>query len=232
MAPTLVTLVRHGQATHNVDFQQHLHDTYLTPLGESQCISLPSRFPPEPPVTLIISSPLKRTLQTTLIGFAPVVQRGVEVVIVPEFQEASALPCDTGSDREVLEAEEIFKGLDFSRLESGWNSKKGKWAPEPAALKERAKEARNFLKSLDTQHVVAVLHGAFLHYLTEDWAGDGLFPGTGWSNTEFRSYTFKEDEEGDNATLVETAESRARRTDHPLGNTEKREFEAIEGKTA
>ncbi|KAH0614634.1 uncharacterized protein H6S33_000270 [Morchella sextelata] len=229
MAPTLVTLVRHGQAAHNVDFQHHLHDTYLTPLGESQCQSLPSRFPAEPPVTLLVSSPLKRTLQTTLIGFAPQVQSGVKIEVVPEFQEASALPCDTGSPREVLEKEEAFKGLDFSRLGDDWDSKKGKWAPEPEPLRARAKEARNYLKSLDTSHVVAVLHGAFLHYLTEDWAGDGSFPGTGWSNTEFRSYTFK-DEEGDNATLVETKESHERRTEHPLGNTEMKEFEEVGGK--
>lgn len=123
MPPTLVTLVRHGQAAHNVDFQHHLHDTYLTPLGESQCQSLPSRFPAEPPVTLLVSSPLKRTLQTTLIGFAPQVQSGVKIEVVPEFQEASALPCDTGSPREVLEKEEAFKGLDFSRLGEDWDSK-------------------------------------------------------------------------------------------------------------
>lgn len=32
--------------------------------------------------------------------------------------------------------------------------------------------------------------GGLLHYLTDDWADQEKFPGTGWANTEFRSYTF------------------------------------------
>ena len=49
--------------------------------------------------------------------------------------------------------------------------------------------------------------------------------GTGWANTEFRSYNFKE-EEDDNASLVETDESRERRrgSEIPLTKTEKVEL--------
>lgn len=45
--------------------------------------------------------------------------------------------------------------------------------------------------------------------------------GTGWVNAEFRSYSFKE-EEGDNASMVETEASRKRRagTEIPLTGTE------------
>jgi hypothetical protein len=32
--------------------------------------------------------------------------------------------------------------------------------------------------------------GGFLHYITDDWDSKDKFPGTGWANTEFRSYTF------------------------------------------
>lgn len=67
----------------------------------------------------------------------------------------------------------------------------------------------------------------FLHFLTEDWAGDGSPAGTGWANTEFRSYVFLEEEEGGNATIVETEESKARRVAHPLGQTELAEFGQI-----
>ena len=66
-----------------------------------------------------------------------------------------------------------------------------------------------------------VTHGGFLHYFTEDWEDSSQYQGTGWTNTEFRSYTFSEEThkddlegyplEGDNATLVETVESRERR---------------------
>lgn len=86
-------------------------------------------------------------------------EKGIKVEVLPELQESSAMPCDTGSTREELEAEEKFVGIDFSRCIEGWNSKKGKWAPDDLALRERAKVARNWLKGRNEDHVVAVLHG-------------------------------------------------------------------------
>lgn len=55
--------------------------------------------------------------------------------------------------------------------------------------------------------------------------------GTGWSNTEYRSYKFK-DEKDDNASLVETTESMERRrgTEKPLSQTEQMELEATHHK--
>jgi len=159
VVPKLLTLVRHGQAFHNIDRRFDLHDAYLTPLGEEQCRGLLSRFPPEPAVDLLVSSPLKRTLQTTLIGFSPQVKQGIKIEVLPNLQESSATPCDTGSAREELEADEKFTGLDFSRCVEGWNSKKGEWAPDALALEKRARHARNWLKGRNEGHVVAVLHG-------------------------------------------------------------------------
>lgn len=64
-------------------------------------------------------------------------------------------------------------------------------------------------------------HGGYLHYFTEDWEDSSMYQGTGWVNTEYRSYTFTEDSpeldlagnplDGDNASLVETVQSRERR---------------------
>lgn len=70
------------------------------------------------------------------------------------------MPCDTGSAVEALQAEEQFRGIDFSRCVDGWNSKQGIWGADSAALKERARLARNWLKGREEPHVVAVLHGA------------------------------------------------------------------------
>lgn len=67
--------------------------------------------------------------------------------------------------------------------------------------------------------------GGFLHYFTEDWTGSDLHNGTGWANTEFRSYTFdpsNSPSENPEAHLVETPASRKRRTgsDKPLDKEE------------
>lgn len=159
MTPKLLTLVRHGEAEHNIDRRHHLPDTSLTALGESQCRSLPSRFPDSPPINLLVSSPLRRTLQTTLLGFAlHAAALGIEVL--PELQECSAMPCDTGSPVAALQADPAFRGIDFARCTDGWNSKLGVWAPDSATLKERARRARSWLKEREEAHVVAVLHGA------------------------------------------------------------------------
>jgi len=52
--------------------------------------------------------------------------------------------------------------------------------------------------------------------------------GTGWANTEFRSYTF-DPQSGDNAAFVETTESRRRRagSEHPLTEAEQRNLREV-----
>lgn len=230
MAPKLITLVRHGQAHHNVDEKYHLHDPYLTPLGESQCRTIPDRFPKNlPPVSLLVSSPLKRTLQTTLIGFPNelAAKPPVPLYPLPELQETSSMPCDTGSAASEIVSDPHFAhlNLDFSHVPEDWTSKSGKWSSNPNALRERAKWVRDWLKQRDEEHVVCVLHGGFLHYLTEDWRGHGDLPGTGWANAEFRHYVWKEDDVEGTNSLVETKESRESRERKPLGKTEAKEFE-------
>ncbi|CUS11551.1 unnamed protein product [Tuber aestivum] len=228
MAPRIITLIRHGQAHHNVDQKYHLPDPYLTPLGEAQSYNLSNKFPSKPPIDLLVSSPLKRTIQTMLFGFKKHIESGVKMELLAELQESTGLPCDTGSSGEVLEKEELFQGLDFTSLPDDWTSKEGKWAPEPDSLRERARFVRKWLKSRPESHVVVVLHGGFLYYLTEGWDGDGNLPGPKWGHTEFRSYVFADGDE-DGALAVETDESKERRKgsqDTP-GTTETKQSEEM-----
>jgi len=72
---------------------------------------------------LLVSSPLKRAIQTTLLGFKKHVERVVKVELLAELQAVSELPYSIGSGRDELEKEELFKGLDFSGLPDDWTSK-------------------------------------------------------------------------------------------------------------
>lgn len=91
------------------------------------------------------------------------------IIALPEAQETADVPCDTGSDIEVLKEEMKGKLVDLSRVHEGWNSKTGRWAPHADAIEVRAREARQWLKSRPEKEIVLVTHGGFLHYLTEDW---------------------------------------------------------------
>lgn len=66
-----------------------VHDAPLTALGRKQSASLASQIPQlQAEVDVIISSALKRTLQTTKLGWAPAVARlGIKnVVCLPQAQ--------------------------------------------------------------------------------------------------------------------------------------------------
>jgi broad specificity phosphatase PhoE len=185
---------------------------------------------------------LRRTLYTALLTFPEQIKSGMKIIALPELQETSDLPCDTGSDREVLEkefgehAETEWRGtVDLSRVEKGWNDKgpSGPWYPVPRKIEARCKVARNFLRELGQEyaregkgeaHIAVTTHGGVLHFFTEDWSGYKKRAGTGWENTEYRSYTFRD--KGKNASIEETAESRHRRTDKPLTEDEVREYKA------
>ena len=91
------------------------------------------------------------------------------IIALPEIQETADVPCDTGSDVEVLKNEMKGKPVDLSRVMEGWNSKEGRWAPTTGPLEKRAREARQWLKARPEKEIVVVTHGGLLHYLTEDW---------------------------------------------------------------
>ncbi len=93
----------------------------------------------------------------------------MKVIALPEVCEVADIPCDTGSDIDVLKEEMKGKPVDLSRLEKGWNVKTGKWAPTVDAINQRAMEARQWLKARPEDEIVVVTHGGFLHYFTEDW---------------------------------------------------------------
>lgn len=154
-----------------------LQDPDLTPFGEEQCHHLAEHFPYHKSVELLVASPLRRTIYTTLLGFEPEIKRGFKIITLPEVQETSDNPCDTGSDVEKLKKEMVDKPVDLSLVTEGWNSKQGKWAEDAKAVDARAKEARIWLKARPEKEIVLVTHGGFLHYFTEDWGDSAIYEG-------------------------------------------------------
>jgi len=187
MPKTYIHLVRHAQGFHNISKENEtIHDPDLTPFGEEQCAALRKNFPYHDKVTHLVASPMRRTLRTCLLGFAPEVEAGKKVVALPEVQELSPLPCDIGSDPSVLARDFDASKVDLSLVKEGWNDKSAgsPWEPTIKGLENRARKARVWLRDLAAQskdadevHIVVVSHGGFIHFFTEDW--DGMNPSKG-----------------------------------------------------
>ena len=99
----------------------------------------------------------------------------MKVIALPELQETSDLPCDTGSDIAILLEEFADQPVDLGLVVKGWNSKAEKWAATNTAIKKRAREARVWLRAREEEHIAVVTHGGFLHFLTE--VGSNAEPG-------------------------------------------------------
>ncbi|KAJ9639667.1 hypothetical protein H2204_003737 [Knufia peltigerae] len=248
-----VHLVRHAQGYHNLGSEFHsLPDPKLTPLGESQCADLQrTHFPPssQSNISLVAASPLSRTLHTAYLTFSPALDNGKcppLILAVPDAQETSDFPCDTGSDPDVLRARCAGHSwpVDLSLVGEGWNVKTldNRYSPASGAIALRARDTRRLLRQKARElsaggdqdvEIVLVAHGGYLHYITDDWEEADRLSGTGWENCEFRTYTFESDfaSDGDeDAFFTETVDSRRRRGktepqfDH---HTQKRLFERM-----
>lgn len=187
MAPqSRIYLTRHSQAEHNVADDYSIADAPLTPLGKQQSARLPSLTPDlQSRAQVILSSALKRTLQSTKIGYAPAIERlgGLgKVVLLPQLQECNAFPCDTGSAKEVLERDPELQGFDFSPLTPDWTSKQGFYAADNVSLNKRAQWIRQYLRSRPEQDIVVMAHGDILRRITGE-----QYP---WKNAEVRLFQF------------------------------------------
>ncbi|KAM0584289.1 hypothetical protein ACHAP6_007483 [Verticillium nonalfalfae] len=191
---SVIYLVRHAESEHNIskDFTQR--DPPLTAAGLAQASALIETFPHTASIAVVLTSPLTRTLQTTTTAFPQVFSKdtggGAQLIIDPDLQERSDLPCDTGSGRVTLD--KAFAGLDFGGLEDEWFVKEGVYAADDISVAKRAQRFRDKLRdiiiSLKTdreeavegrrRNVVVVTHGVFMKSLAEDEAMD--LPKAGW----------------------------------------------------
>lgn len=202
-----IIIVRHAESVHNVtkDFSQL--DPPLTSLGVEQASSISQKLPSAGNIATIISSPLRRALQTTLAGFSTVLDKryfdessgqgidgGAKLSLDPDLQERSDEPCDTGSS--ASELAKAFPSLSFDDLGEEWLKRSGRYAPDDDAVRERAEQVRKRLfeisESLENakrKDIVVVTHGVFMKFLTEDQDID--LPKAGW-----RIYTIEKQETG------------------------------------
>lgn len=146
----------------------------LSPLGLQQCAELRASFPYHAQICRIISSPLRRTLHTSINVFGR--EDLYPITPLEALQEVSTSPCDTGSSVSLLR-QEFGDKVNFESLGKTWEYKgrTGPNQPDLDKLEARARQARRTLRQMagedNDDHIVVVTHGDYLHFLTEDWQG-------------------------------------------------------------
>ncbi|KAI1423711.1 histidine phosphatase superfamily [Xylaria sp. FL1777] len=208
--PPFIHIIRHAQALHNVSGDLSQRDPKLTELGYEQCKTAAAEFgdlgdKPD----LILASPLQRTIQTALALFPAYTQSKKRILLLPDLQESTMAPSDTGHSRKYLE-EKYGPVLDYSLLTPDWTDKGPKSWYSPRFVSVRARFTRLFIRETALRYrdrdanIVVVSHGMYLEHLTKQ---DGMF-----RQVERRTYTFRPITKGDlEAELIETPLSIARR---------------------
>lgn len=194
-----IHLLRHAQATHNTfPRNENIHDPPLTPLGISESQKIISTFLRHDNVGVILTSPLRRAIQTSLEGFHHILKSAsdsADLRICKNLQPGRNLPCDTGSAASILSAE--FPGLDFGCLEEGWAERGILGTDEEQAEKAKAVliDLKGLLEELEMKggrrDVVLVTHGINYEFL--DPEGEGR----GWGRAGWKSYTLEEGRGGE-----------------------------------
>jgi broad specificity phosphatase PhoE len=154
---------------------------------------------------LIISSALKRTLQSTKLGWGPAVKRlGIQnVICLPQAQECNDFPCDTGSSRDELQSLDEFKDFNLELLTPDWTSKEGFYAPDPKSITERARWVRRYILNRPENVIVLVAHGDILRQITSSAAGPSTYQ---WKNAEVREYKFDQSTLDEQCYLIQEEE--------------------------
>ncbi|KAF1352635.1 phosphoglycerate mutase family protein-like protein [Lizonia empirigonia] len=223
--PPRIHIIRHAQGEHNATRNYSIRDALLTPKGKGQCSTLQSAFKYHNDIDIVFSSPLRRTIQTASLSLGPTLARkDVPFVLLPPLQEVSNIGCDVGMADTADDVKQMlptlfvkgelpfdYNKIDASHVTEGWNSKKGYWAYERDAISKRAADLRRFLMQRSEKQIVLVTHGAFTHFLTEDWDVEDPMTGTAWLNCEHRIFEFTPDSTAADAHLEETEASRSSR---------------------
>jgi broad specificity phosphatase PhoE len=153
---------------------------------------LKTKLPLAQKIDLIVVSPMRRTLQTAQQGLGWLMERGVPVVLGPEWQENSDKPCDTGTDIPTMAKE--WPQFDWSVVDPQYPSKTGLYEFSRRGLRERGIAARKWLRNRQEKVIAVVSHSGFLRVGVTYKKYD---------NADFRIFDFAEGDKEIGGKLVE-----------------------------
>ncbi|KAF2962800.1 hypothetical protein GQX73_g10772 [Xylaria multiplex] len=186
--PPTIHIMRHAESEHNVirPDGDNIRDPDLTVPGRAYAQGVV--FPHMANVRVVISSPLRRAVDTALIVFGDLLQeQNAKLVVIPELKEAGFRPSNTGSPAQELR-EEFGYAIQLGFLRDGWWYREASHGVRVAEeVAERARQARVYVRQVanglnDDDHIVLVTHRGTVRHLVEN--------APRLKNVEFRSYRF------------------------------------------
>ncbi|TGJ87510.1 hypothetical protein E0Z10_g1275 [Xylaria hypoxylon] len=197
--PPTIDILCHAESRDSFEPNgEMLRDPSLTVGGEYEAERLGMSFPHMSQVKRIISSPMRRAIETATRTFKLLInQQDIKVVLVPELQECSSKPSDMGSPVPELRGEFGF-ALDLGLLSDGWWYKDVS-ARDQIKIAERARQARLYIRGVarqlgDDDHIVVVTHREFITHLIQSEPR--------FRNLEFRGYQFVDVFGGDDQAFL------------------------------
>jgi len=181
-ARQIIHLFRHAQAQHNATGDNTIPDPPLTELGITQSFAILREYPFFTRPTLILVSPFRRAIETTLYAFHPAKNpdaaklfsdRPPTIIALPQLQEISdENPCDRGSPIEDLKVEfgdyVIFNDSYFSP--SDWPIKKDNaYVMDNELLAKRARWVREYSQVQEDTEIIVITHNDFSCFLVNRW---------------------------------------------------------------
>ncbi|KAI4134911.1 MAG: hypothetical protein LQ347_001119 [Umbilicaria vellea] len=101
---------------------------------------------------------------------------------MPSTLENSDKPCDTGTPIAAISTE--FPSFDFNTVSPEYPSKEGRWAFSVAAITQRGRDCRQWLKSRPEKVIAVVTHSGFLRLGVSH---------TKYANADYRVFDFADD---------------------------------------
>jgi len=181
MADKVIHLFRHAEAVHNAERDESIRDPPLTEKGKKQAQEILETYQFLNHPTLILTSPLRRAIQTVLLAFHPSFNDNAtklfptsapRIIALPHLQEVSQEPCDTGSSLASLKSE-YGEYVEFPEEYfpcDDWFQKDGTcFANENSLLSARAEFVRGYILQQSCEEIIVVTHGDFSHFLVNRW---------------------------------------------------------------
>src|SRR5271154_856073 len=182
MTDKVIHLFRHAEAVHNSESDESTRDPLLTEKGKEQAQEILETYQFLNQPTLILTSPLRRAIETVLQAFHPSFNDNAakvfsattfpRIIALPHLQEVSEKPCDTGSSLASLKSEygeyvEFPEGFFDCNT---WFKKDGTiFSNENSLLSRRAEFVREYILGQLCEEVIVMTHGDFSHFLVNRW---------------------------------------------------------------